>query len=94
MNNSDITRGNKLRNRYPALTIIVNCIRAVAACIGLISLLTLGQGVVSLFSSDKDFWSILFGLLGMGIVLFLIAYGESIKVVLDIESNTRRALKE
>jgi Ca2+/Na+ antiporter len=76
------------KKRYPALRTVAGIYIAYAIIIGLIFII-----MTIKFLIEEEWITALSILIGGGIViLVLIAFSESIKVFLDIEYNTRRAL--
>jgi hypothetical protein len=73
--------------RYPALITIAGFYMVLAWIVGII---TIGISLYFLSKVDNKLLALISFILGLIIVLGLAAISESIKVFLDIESNTRK----
>ena len=76
--------------RYPALITITTILRLFAFLIGIAAVI----GVICFFAYHVETWIILSSVIGAAfMILGLHAAAESIKVIIDIEENTRKAVE-
>jgi hypothetical protein len=85
-NNIAIDRNKVIKARYPSLNTIIT-INSVLRFI--ISPIVLLSGLILFLEGESVFWGLAFIIGGPVVFILITAINESIKVVLDIEYNTR-----